>query len=342
MTIPSIIKQNIPLASYTTLGVGGQAEYFCEVGTEAELREAVAWAHENNHMVTVLGGGSNVLVRDEGVKGLVLRVCILGVIYQTLDDESVYVTVGAGVILDKLIHELVEKKLWGLENLSAIPGTVGAVPIQNVGAYGVEAAEVIIKVTVYDRETGTVHELDCATCAFGYRDSLFKKEGGKRYIILSVTFKVSTIANPKLAYKDLREIFEEGEVPDIARVRNAVCHIRAQKFPDYTVIGTAGSFFKNPIIAQGEFERLCKDFPELPGFPHGEGMIKISLGWILDKVCNLKGYSEGEVGLYEKQALVLFCAKGIAADDVVSFSEKIIEKVFQKTNIRIEREVTIW
>ena len=342
MTIPSIIKQNIPLAPYTTLGVGAQAEYFCEVGTEAELREVVTWAEENKHVVTVLGGGSNVLVRDEGIQGLVLRVCILGATYQVLDDESVCVMVGAGVLLDDLVNELVEKKLWGLENLSAIPGTVGAVPIQNVGAYGVEASEVIMKVTVYDKETNTVHEIDRATCVFGYRDSLFKKEEGKRYIILSVTFIVSTIANPKLAYKDLREIFAEGKVPDIAQVRNAVCKIRAQKFPDYTVIGTAGSFFKNPIITHKEFERLSATYPELPGFPQGEGMIKVSLGWILDKVCNLKGYSEGEVGLYEKQALVLFCTKGIASDDVVSFSEKIIEKVFQKTSIRIEREVTIW
>lgn len=341
MTIPSIIKQNIPLASYTTLGVGGQAEYFCEVGTEAELREVVTWAEENKHKVTVLGGGSNVLVRDEGIQGLVLRVCIFGTTYEVLDNESMCVTVGAGVLLDDLVKELVEKKLWGLENLSAIPGTVGAVPIQNVGAYGVEASEVITKVTVYDKETNELHEIDRVACVFGYRDSLFKKEEGKRYIILSVTFKVSTIANPKLAYKDLREIFGE-EVPDIAQVRNAVCKIRAQKFPDYTIIGTAGSFFKNPIITHKEFERLCATYPELPGFPHGEEMVKISLGWILDKVCNLKGYSEGEVGLYEKQALVLFCTKGIAADNVVSFSEKIIENVFQKIGIRIEREVTIW
>jgi len=342
MTIPSIIKQNIPLASYTTLGVGGHAEYFCEAGTEDELREALVWAKQNNLMVTILGGGSNILVCDEGIKGLVLRVCLLGIIYEEVDGNIIQVTAGAGMVLDDFIQELVTKKLWGLENLSAIPGTVGAVPIQNVGAYGVEVADLISKVSVYDRETDTVQDLNQKVCAFGYRDSLFKKEEGKRFIILSVTFKVSTIANPKLEYKDLNEIFKEASAPDIALVREAVCRIRAQKFPDYQIIGTAGSFFKNPIITEGEYKRLCKDFPGLPGFTHGEGMIKISLGWILDKVCNLKGYREGDVGLYEKQALVLFCTKGISSDDIFSFSEKIIEIVFQKTGIHIEREVTMW
>lgn len=341
MTIPSIIKQNIPLAPYTTLGVGGRAEYFCEVTSEAELRDVLSWAAHHNKKVTVLGGGSNILVSDEGIKGLVLKLCFLGTTYEQQGAEITLVTAGAGVSFDSLIKELVEKKLWGLENLSAIPGTVGAVPIQNVGAYGVEVAEVITKVHAYNSETNTIQDLDHRACAFGYRDSFFKSDEGKKYIILSVTFSVSSNANPKILYKDLAEYFKDEKNVDIAGVRDAVCKIRAQKFPDYTVMGTAGSFFKNPIISREEFERLRAMYPELPGFPNGEEMVKISLGWILDKVCNLKGYCVGDVGLYEKQALVLFCTKGISANEIFSFSEKIIEMVFEKTGIHVEREVTL-
>lgn len=335
------ITQNIPLAPYTTLGVGGCAEYFCEVTTEKELRDALAWAHAHTLPITVLGGGSNVLVSDEGVKGLVLRVCFIGVTYAADADDTIVVTAGAGVSFDEFIAELVEKKIWGLENLSLIPGTVGAVPIQNVGAYGVEVAELIKEVVVYDSDAQVVKTITHAECLFGYRDSLFKKPEGKKYIVLYVTFILSYRANPKLSYKDIQEYFKGEAVRDIARIREAVCAIRTQKFPDYTVVGTAGSFFKNPIITTSAYEEACVLYPGLPGFPFGEGMVKVSLGWILDKVCNLKGYREGEIGLYEKQALVLVCTKGIAAKEIILFSEKIIEIVFQKIHIVVEREVTM-
>lgn len=335
------IQQNIPLAPYTTLGVGGQAEYFCEVANEHELREAIQWAQENKHPVTILGGGSNVLVAESGVRGLVLRICFTDSVYKTLDATTTEVTGGAGILLNYFIGELVSKKLWGLENLSAIPGTVGAVPVQNVGAYGVEVADVITKVSVYDTVTNSVVDLSREACAFGYRDSIFKKEEGKRYIIVSVTFMLSNVPNPKLAYKDIQEYFIGETVVDILRIREAIIAIRALKFPDWNVVGTAGSFFKNPIISKSEFERLQNLYPGLPGFSNDEGNIKISLGYILDKVCNLKGYREGRVGLYEKQALVLVCDKGTSWSEVYDFSQKIIESVFEKTGIQIEREVTV-
>lgn len=335
------IQQNIPLAPYTTLGVGGRAEYFFEATTEAEVRSAVSWARENDCPITILGGGSNVLISDTGVKGLVLRICFSEITFRPIDAHEVEVTVGGGVIFDKFIEQLVEKKLWGLENLSAIPGTVGAVPVQNVGAYGVEVGEKIVSVSVYDVLTNTVQDISHAVCAFGYRDSLFKKAEGKRYIILNVTFLVSSEPKPQLAYKDMQTYLHTEVVTDIARIRKAICAIRAEKFPDYTVVGTAGSFFKNPIITHEESMRIRALYADVPCFPTEDGMVKISLGFVLDKVCALKGYHEGNVGLYENQALVLVCTNEATAEEILSFSEKIIEIVFQKTGIRIEREVTI-
>ncbi len=215
------IQQNIPLAPYTTLGVGGGAEFFCEVTNQQELHEAMSWANENSHPVTVLGGGSNVLVAESGVKGLVLRIRFTDCTYKTLDATTTEVMGGAGILLDDFVADLVSKRLWGLENLSAIPGTVGAVPVQNVGAYGVEVADVITKVTVYDKETDEIYDLSKEKCVFGYRDSIFKTKEGKRYIIIAVSFLLSNIPNPKLNYKDIQEFFHGETVTEIERIREA-------------------------------------------------------------------------------------------------------------------------
>ena len=255
-------------------------------------------------------------------------------------DSDVYVTVGAGVVLDEFVETLVAQGLWGLENLSGIPGTVGGVPVQNVGAYGVEAKDIIVAVEVYDPISDSVEALSNPECAFTYRDSYFKREG-KHLIITAVTFRVSRIATPKLAYKDLAARFSEEAAPSLQDVRDAVLLIRSKKFPDWRVVGTAGSFFKNPIIPAEEYEKLRATYPELPGFPTDDGRVKVSLGWILDHVCNLRGYTEESVGLYSEQALVLICAHGTSPNDVISFSEKIIARVYEATGITIEREVTI-
>lgn len=338
--MPKNIQQHIALAPYTTLGVGGNAEYFVEVSDEDALREATRWAEVSDIPVTILAGGSNVLVDDDGVKGLVLRPLFSGITYVEKED-SVLVTVGAGVVLDTLIAELVSKELWGLENLSGIPGTVGAVPIQNVGAYGVEAKDFVHSVYVYDPSVHAMQTLTREACAFGYRDSIFKRAEGKNYIILAVTIMVRRTPQPKLAYKDLQATFTQNDAPRIGDIREAVIAIRSKKFPDWRQVGTAGSFFKNPIIEQYVYKRLSETYPALPGYAVGNDRVKIALGWILDQVCNVRGYTEGNVGLYEAQALVLVCTKGIRAEEIQLFSEKIIEKVFEKTQIRIEREVTL-
>ncbi len=337
--MPATIKKNVLLAPRTTLSVGGEAEYFAQVTTVEELREVLVWAKREKFPWRVLAGGTNVLIPDVGLPGLTVCPSFLGASYE--GNEETLVTVGAGVILDTLVSELVEKKIWGLENLSSIPGTVGAVPIQNVGAYGVEAKDIVHSVTVFNIETDTIEELSNDACVFGYRDSIFKHEGGKHYIITAVTFRVSSQPRPQISYRDLATFFKTNSSPSIAEIRDAVIQIRGKKFPDWNVVGTAGSFFKNPIIARDLFEGLRMKYPELPGYEVGGEEVKVSLGWVLDKICGLKGYEEHGIGLYREQALVLVCKKGSRAVDIVAFSQRIIDMVFSATGIVVEREVTI-
>ena len=338
--MPAYIQRNILLAPYTTLGIGGFAEYFIEVTNEKELLEVVQWAKDGEHTLTVLGGGSNVLISDEGVKGLVLRPLFSDITYRE-KGESVLVTVGAGVLLDMFIAEVVEKELWGIENLSAIPGTVGATPIQNVGAYGVEVSDVIKYVSVFDIETEKIFEIKKSECMFAYRHSIFKKQEGKKYIILDVTFQLEKKAVPQISYKDIALYFQNNSSPTLSEIRNSIIDIRSKKFPNWHVNGTAGSFFKNPIISEYQYMQVQQKYPAIPGYNTKNGMVKIALGWVLEHVCNLKGYQEGNVGLFSNQALVLVCTKDATADEVKTFSEKIIQNVFSETGIIIEREVTI-
>jgi len=331
------IQQNIALAPCTTLGVGGFAEYYVEVRNEQELEQAVSYAETKNIPLTVLGEGSNVLVADEGVKGLVIRPFFTQKIYEETPD-GVRADVGAGVTLDDFVADAVSRNLWGVENLSGIPGTVGATPVQNVGAYGVEVSDIIISVRVYNMQTKKFFEIKNSECNFLYRDSRFKKE--KNIIITHVSFLLQKNSQPQISYKDIAEYFSQNTSPALQEIRNAILDIRSKKFPDWTVEGTAGSFFKNPIITQDAYNTLLLEYPDIPGYILDSGEVKVSLGWILDKVCNLKGFREGNIRLYEKQALVLVCKKGISADEIKNFSKKISQKVFEKTKIKIENEVT--
>jgi len=330
------IQKEVILASYTTLQCGGKAEYFAQITTSEELVEAVMFAHNNNLSLTILAGGSNVLISDEGVRGLVLLNCIQGISYE-IHDKEVIARVGGGVVLDTFINETVDRNYWGLENLSGIPGTVGAVPIQNVGAYGVEAKDVVVEVSVYNTRTGVFEILNREECAFEYRNSFFKTSVGKGYYICSVTFRLSQIPIPRVTYKDLAQQFSMQESPSIESIRNAVLTIRKGKFPDWHIVGTAGSFFKNPIISEKEYDRLSALFPNMSSYKEKNG-VKIPLGWVLEHVLNLKGYREGRVGLYEKQALVLINHGGASSNEIKTFAEKIRARVFETTKILVEFE----
>lgn len=331
-----LVEQQVPLAPKTTLKTGGKAFYYTEVTNIEELEKAVSFAEAEKLPFCVLAGGSNMLVADSGYQGLVLQVRLLGRSYVLRDADVTELTVGAGEVLDDVINETVARGLWGLENLSHIPGTVGATPVQNVGAYGVEVADVISQVTVFDTDTKIISTLSNRACNFSYRHSRFKEN--KNLIIVAVTFVLSNKANPKVSYTDLSKLPQSPLTPQ--HLRDAVIEIRSGKFPDWTVVGTAGSFFKNPIITQTETVALLQRYPEIPTYPVGETMIKVSLGYILDKICGLKGFAVGPVRLYEKQALVLVAESGATTTDIKNFKKIISEKVFSKTSLRIEQEVT--
>lgn len=331
-------KQNVSLAPYTTFGIGGPASYFTSIANEAELLAALAWAQERELPVTILGGGSNVLIADAGVSGLVIKNDIDGVTY-TEDADAVHVTAGAGVVWNELVSETVARGLWGLENLSAIPGSVGATPIQNVGAYGVEVSEYVAQVRVYDTIDETFYTLSAADCAFAYRDSLFKRAEGKCYIVTAVTLRLSREPTPKLHYKDLAARFS-GAQPSQQEIRDAVVEIRSAKFPDWHTVGTAGSFFKNPIVTNETFSTLQRTYPELPGYPVDAARTKIALGWILEHVLQLRGVQHGSVGTYVGQALVVINCGGATASDTQQFARMIEERVYEVIGVPIEWEVT--
>jgi UDP-N-acetylmuramate dehydrogenase len=277
-------------------------------------------------------------VSDEGIFGCVVHIALLGITTEVREGR-VYLTAAAGESLDDVVAYTATEAWWGIENLSHIPGSVGATPVQNVGAYGVEVKDIIETVEVFNTETEVFEVLSCEACAFAYRDSLFKHESGKKYIITGVTFRLSTEANPKISYKDLARYFGEVSTPSIGDIRNAVIKIRADKFPDWHTIGTAGSFFKNPHITQEACVELQKQYPGLPAFSGEQGMMKISLAYVLDTILGRKGYCENGVCLFEKQPLVLTATK-TTASEIKIFAEKIIDEVKNKIGVDVEMEVT--
>lgn len=332
------IKKNVPLAQYTTLHIGGVADYVVEVTSKDELKEACAFAKEKDIPLLTLGGGSNVLISDDGFRGLVIIMSLKGRDYDEVDSDTVRARFGAGEVLDGVVADAAARTLWGLENLSSIPGSVGATPVQNVGAYGVEVSKLIFSVETIHKNTNEEKIFSNDECNFLYRDSFFKSEEGKEFIITAVAFTLSKIPQPQVMYGDLSALREAVDLTP-AMVRETVATIRAHKFPDWTQVGTAGSFFKNPVVSAEQYSELKQHYTDIPGYVQSDGTVKISLGYVLDKVCGLRGYCEGNVCLYEKQALVLVTKKAATAAEVKNFTHHIKEKVFQKTKIEIECEV---
>lgn len=329
-------KHNVPLAPYTTLHVGGSADIFYTCNSADDLSRVVTQHPRGD--ITVLGGGSNVLIADGGVRGVVVHMAIPGISYEECG-EKIRVTAGAGELWDAFVQDTISHSCCGLENLSGIPGTVGASPVQNIGAYGSEVKDTLERVEVFNTEERSVGYKDTEACALGYRDSFFKKEQGKKFIVTRVSFLLSKRFTPNITYKDLQMYFTENVPTGAQEVRDAVLSIRSKKMPDMTACGTAGSFFKNPSISTGHFESLREKYPNIQGFPAGEGLIKIPLAWILDTILHLNGVREGNVSCFQSQPLVLCTHTGATAQEVDEFAKKIEQRVYDATGITIEREV---
>lgn len=332
-------KKQVLLAQHTSFRTGGRASFFVEAETVEDLREAISQAMLANLPYKILGEGTNILAADADFTGYIIRPMIRGI--QSLEDGTV--VAGAGEHWDDVVAAAAEKNLAGIENLSGVPGSVGAAPVQNIGAYGTELKDVFVSLDIFDPDTGAETTFLPSDCQFGYRNSIFKKPEGKNFIITSVTLKLVPNGRVNISYKDLQAFFSatanKNSAPTISEVRNAVLAIRSKKLPDPAKVGTAGSFFKNPIISAEKFAKLNAKFPDMPSFPEKNGNRKIPLAWVLDKICNLKGYREGAVGLYETQPLALVNYGGATASEIELFAKKVAALVQEKTGLVLEWEV---
>ena len=336
------IQQQVLLAPYTTFKVGGSADYFCSVTNIDELRESVRFAASRALPFFILGGGSNVVVSDNGFQGLVIRMRCGGIARRSLGDAAVEFSVGAGEDWDAFVARAVTEGLYGIENLSGIPGSVGATVIQNVGAYGVEVRDFIASVEAFDPDTMALRTLKNEECAFGYRDSFFKTREGSRFIITRVIFQLALHGVLNTSYKDVRDYFSLQRLPpSLQSLREAILIIRARKFPDLARFGTAGSFFKNPLVREGEYALLREQFPDIPGFPGDAGYIKVPAAWLIEHVGGYRGKRVGAVGSFENQALVIVNYGGASAKDIVRFTDAIAETIADKTGVVLEREVRV-
>ena len=335
------VEENVSMGPFTTFKIGGAARFFTVANTVEDIKEGVQFAKSRKLPFFVLGDGSNLLVGDKGFNGLVIKNQLKGI--KIKEEASNFILVAAaGENWDDFVGFTVAQKLYGLENLSYIPGTVGAAPVQNIGAYGAEIKDSIMEVEVFDSGDGRIKVLSPKQCKFGYRESIFKKPIGRKYIITKVTFLLSKSGKVNIGYKDLREKFKDRYSQDVSieEVRNAVIEIRKKKLPDWRVTKTAGSFFKNPFISLAHFEKLKEKYPDLPGFRE-KNKIKIPLAWILDVICDLKGFKIGNVGLYEKQPLAVVNFDGATANEMEKFAGIISQKITEKTGIHVEWEVRV-
>jgi UDP-N-acetylmuramate dehydrogenase len=336
----SVLQESISLKPYNTFGIPVNARYFTEIMTEDDLVQLLSSGLIKAQKLLVLGGGSNILFTDD-FNGLVIKISIPG-ISAAEDGNNVVVTSGAGVVWNDLVQYCVRRGYGGIENLSLIPGTVGASPVQNIGAYGVELKDVFESCKAYEIASGEDKVFSYEDCRFGYRDSVFKNELKDRYIITSVSLRLSKSPDINIHYGAIKEELANRSIssPTIADVSAVVSDIRVSKLPDPSTIGNAGSFFKNPVIGENEFGPILERFPEIVHYPAPNGKVKLAAGWLIEQ-CGFKGMIYGETGTWKNQALVLVNHGHATGHEVYSFSEQIIDAVNAKFNVTLEREVNI-
>jgi UDP-N-acetylmuramate dehydrogenase len=345
-----LVRENVPLAPMTTLGIGGPARYFVEVSTTEALIAGVEWAEAASVPLFVLGGGSNILVADSGFAGLVLRVSIRGV-ETRIEDDTVLVSAGAGEEWDSLVARCVNSNWVGFECLSGIPGRVGATPIQNVGAYGQETSETLVSVQALDLTTSTLVELSASECEFGYRTSGFKTRDRDRFIITRVNYRLGTTARPAIRYAELEKYLAERGLndPGPADVREAVLMIRRRKAMVIDPIDidsrSAGSFFVNPTVTHDECERIQHRVSGfvgtggmMPVFPVADDKVKLSAAWLIELAGINRGYVHGNVGTSAKHALAIINRGGGTANEVLELKKMIQARVFDQFGVGLAPE----
>lgn len=336
------MQENFSLKPFNTFGVEAKAKYFVEVNTVEELIETLKHSNSQTLPLLFLGGGSNILFTKD-LDGLAIQLNLKGISEEFLNENQVLVTAKAGENWHEFVMFCLNKNYGGLENLSLIPGNVGTSPMQNIGAYGTEIKDHFVSCKVLNLQTLEVETFDLAKCRFGYRDSIFKQEGKNQYVILEVSFKLTTQNHAiKTEYGAIQSELENLDItnPTIQDVSKAVINIRQSKLPDPKKIGNAGSFFKNPTIPLAQFEDLKLKFDNIQGYPNGN-FVKVPAGWLIEQ-CGWKGKQIGNVASHQLQSLVIINATGNATGkEIFDFSTLIIDSVKEKFGIELEREVNI-
>ena len=332
------LQQNISLKPYNTFSIDVKAECFTELDNTDDLPEITVMPQHKY----ILGGGSNLLL-TRPIEGLIIHNILKGIAIEKEDQEHVWLRVQSGEVWHDLVLFAINKGLSGIENLALIPGTVGAAPIQNIGAYGVEARETIESVTFWYWKEKIFLTYNNRDCNFGYRDSIFKNKLKEKAFITSVVFKLNKKPNYNISYGAIDLELKNMGVHDLSAkaIAYAVIHIRTSKLPDPKVIGNAGSFFKNPTIAKLQFDLLHAKYPNIPSYPINDSLTKVPAGWLIEQ-CGWKGYKKDDTGVHAKQALVLVNYSNASGSDIWQLSAEIVHSVKERFAIDLEREVQVW
>ena len=331
------VQKQLQLKNLNTLNLNATVSHYVQINHPDDVVEALAFAEQQQLNVMILSGGSNLLL-PQHIQALAIHLNIQGIAVLTEDDQTITVKVGAGQVWHDFVLYSTQQNWFGLQNLALIPGLVGASPVQNIGAYGVEVGEFIESVQVYDRELKCFDSILAQDCHFAYRHSIFK-DFPDRYIIISVTFKLLKHASLKLSYGDLKQAVGDNQTAE--NLQNQVIQIRQSKLPDPKAFPNVGSFFKNPVLTQAEFEKLSQHFPNIPHYPQANGDVKVAAGWLIDQA-GWKGRQLGCVGMFHKQALVLVNYADATLQDVKNTYSAVQNDVKQKFSIQLEPEPVLY
>jgi UDP-N-acetylmuramate dehydrogenase len=336
-----LISENVLLQPYNTFGIAAHARYFAKFNNADALQELLKEPSLQAQPRMVLGGGSNILFRQD-FNGLMLKNEIKGITVVREDDDYVYVKAGAGESWHGFVMDCIAHNRGGLENLSLIPGNVGASPMQNIGAYGVEIKDTFYELEAYHLQDHTIVKFDNAACHFGYRESVFKQQYKGQFAIISVTYRLSKHPRLNTTYGAIEQELQHMGItePTIQTISQAVINIRRSKLPDPAVIGNAGSFFKNPTVPATTHERLKAEHPGVVAYPVANGEYKLAAGWLIEQ-CGWKGYRKGDAGVHAKQALVLVNYGNAKGDEIYALSQEVMDSVKDKFGVDLEREVNI-
>ncbi|QZI68977.1 UDP-N-acetylmuramate dehydrogenase [Pseudomonas protegens] len=335
------IQSDVSLKPFNSFGVEVKAQRFAQAHSDDDVREALAYCADQQLPLLVIGGGSNLLLTTD-IQALVLRMATRGIRLLSDDGQRVVVEAEAGETWHPFVQWTLDQGLSGLENLSLIPGTVGAAPMQNIGAYGVEIKDVFVGLTALDRQTGELRDFDLDQCQFAYRDSLFKHQAG-RWLILRVRFALNRVDHLHLEYGPVRQrLSEQGiEQPTARDVSQAICSIRSEKLPDPAVLGNAGSFFKNPVVSAVLAAQIKQSHPGLVGYPQADGQVKLAAGWLIEQA-GWKGFRDADAGVHRLQSLVLVNYGTATGLQLLELARRIQCDIAERFGVELEMEPNLY